>query len=174
MLALQSPAIVGRLVLESPSAGIADPTERAARRDADEALAHALERDGVQEFVTHWEALPLFASHSRLSPAVRRELHAGRLRNDAEGLAASLRGAGQGTMPSLSDRLAEVRSPTLVVAGEFDPVRRRSESVAAGIPGAQLVVVPDAGHTPHLETPSAFREAVLSFLLPSIPTQEAN
>jgi len=33
------------------------------------------------------------------------------------------------------------------------------------IPGAQLAVIEEAGHTPHLEQPRAFHEIALPFLL---------
>ena len=149
-LAIGDPPAVRRLVLESPSAGIADPAERAARRAADEALGVEIERDGIPAFVAYWESLPLFAAQSALPEAARRRLHAERLRNDARGLAGSLRGAGQGAMSPLHDRLAAIWVPTLVVGGALDPVRARAEFVASRIPGARLVLIDGAGHAPHL------------------------
>ncbi|HSM34034.1 MAG TPA: alpha/beta fold hydrolase, partial [Anaerolineae bacterium] len=62
VMALAHPGLVGRLVLESPSAGIVDAVARSARRQADERLARILERDGIEAFVAGWEAQPLFAS----------------------------------------------------------------------------------------------------------------
>ena len=41
-------------------------------------------------------------------------------------------------------------------ARSIRPAALAPTSVAAGIPGARLAVVADAGHTPHLETPSHF------------------
>ena len=68
-------------------------------------------------------------------------------------------------MEPLHDRLAEVRAPTLVIAGALDPTGcDRAAAIAAGIPGARLAVVADAGHTPHLETPSTFRSLAIDFL----------
>jgi 2-succinyl-6-hydroxy-2,4-cyclohexadiene-1-carboxylate synthase len=163
-LALAEPTIGSRLVLESPSAGIADPAEREARRAADETLAADIERDGIPAFVDRWEELPLFASHAALPDATRGRLHDQRLRNDPAGLAASLRGAGQGVMSPFHSRLVEVRVPTLVVCGALDPARPRAAFVAAHIPGAGLVEIPGVGHTPHLESPARFRAAVLPFL----------
>ena len=64
-LALDRPEVVLRLVLVSASPGIADDTERAARRDADERLAQELERDGVDAFLERWLAQPLFATLPR-------------------------------------------------------------------------------------------------------------
>jgi len=170
-LALVEPSVVSRLVLESPTAGISDPGEREARRAADDRLASEIERDGIAAFVDGWEALPLFATHATLPAAARARLHDQRLRNKPAGLAASLRGAGQGVMAPLHDRLGEVGSPTLVICGALDPARRRSELVAAGIPGARLTEIPGVGHTPHLESPAGFRAAVIPFLNATNPQE---
>jgi pimeloyl-ACP methyl ester carboxylesterase len=152
-------------VLESPSAGPTTERERSARRVVDEARAERLERDGITAFVDEWEREPVFASHATLPPSVAAMLRAERLRNRPAGLAASLRGAGQGMMEPLHDRLHEVTSPTLVLAGALDPTgRARADALAAGIPGARLEIVADSGHAPHLETPATFRSLVLAFL----------
>ncbi len=157
VLALRHPSVVRGLILESPSAGIHDATERARRRAADEALAGQLERDGLASFVETWEAQPLFASQSALPDDLRARLRTERLAHDPRGLAASLRGAGQGVMVPLHDRLAVVDCPALVIAGALDPVGlKRAGEVAAGLPAARLEVVSDAGHAPHLEQPEAF------------------
>jgi 2-succinyl-6-hydroxy-2,4-cyclohexadiene-1-carboxylate synthase len=170
-LAIDHPGAVGRLVLESPSAGIAQPDERVRRRAADEALAEAIERDGVGAFVDRWEAQPILAGHAALPPAVRARLRRERLGHSAAGLANALRGAGQGAMAPLAGRLAEVVGPTLIVAGTLDPVgRERAVAVAAGIPGARLELVDGAGHTPHLERPAVFRRLVVAFLA-GVPAQ---
>lgn len=66
------------------------------------------------------------------------------------------------------DRLEELRSlelPTRVVVGAEDraflgPSRRMAEA----IPGADLVVVPDAAHSPQFENPTAWWDAVAPFL----------
>jgi pimeloyl-ACP methyl ester carboxylesterase len=163
-LAIARPARVARLVLEAPSAGIADPAQRLARRDADEALALGLERDGIAPFVDAWERMPVLAGEARVGGGARHSLRAIRLGHDPAGLAASLRAAGQGATEPLHDRLGEVSAPTLVIVGSDDPVRQRAEAVAEGIPGARLARVPGAGHAPHLEAPAAFIRLVLDFV----------
>lgn len=169
-LALDHPGAVRRLVLESPSAGLAEPTERAARQAADERLADLLERDGIEPFVRVWETQSIFASQAALRLTVRARLRASRLANRPEALAASLRGAGQGVAPPTHARLATLRVPTLLVAGALDPIgRQRAEAMAVGIAGARLEIVADAGHTPHLERPAAFRRLVTSFLASPSP-----
>jgi 2-succinyl-6-hydroxy-2,4-cyclohexadiene-1-carboxylate synthase len=164
-LAIVHPRIVRRLVLESPSAGVASEPERIARRTADAVLADRLEREGIEAFVDEWERQPVFASHGRLPAATAHRLRSERLRNRPAGLAASLRGAGQGAMTPLHDRLAEVAAPTLVITGALDPAGcGRAERVAAAIPRARLEVLAGAGHTPHIEAPNAFRSLTLAFL----------
>ena len=164
-LAIAHPDVVGRLVLESPSPGIADSGEREARRAADEVLARRIERDGIAAFVAEWEAQPIFASQTALPKPAADRIRRTRLANRPDGLAASLRGAGQGSMEPLVDRLAGVRAPTLVIAGALDDqARPRAELVAAGIPNARFAVVDGAGHTPHDEQPGRFRRIALDFL----------
>jgi 2-succinyl-6-hydroxy-2,4-cyclohexadiene-1-carboxylate synthase len=164
-LAVAHPASLRRLVLESPSAGLATESERRSRQAADEARAVRLERDGIEAFVDEWEREPVFASHAALPPVPAVTLRAERLRNRPAGLAVSLRDAGQGSMEPLHDRLATVRVPTLVITGALDAAgRARAEGIADGIPGARLEVVAGVGHTPHLEAPSTFRSLAISFL----------
>jgi 3-oxoadipate enol-lactonase len=61
------------------------------------------------------------------------------------------------------DRLGSVAVPTLAVAAADDPSTPPAELqlVAAGIPGANLAVVPDAAHLVNVERPDAFASAVL-------------
>ncbi len=66
------------------------------------------------------------------------------------------------------DQLAEMATlacPTLVVVGvEDEPFLAGSRAMAATIPGAELVVIPDAGHSPQFENGAAWLEALRSFL----------
>ena len=164
-LAVTHPDVVGRLVLESASAGLPTEAERASRRAADEALAARLEADGIEAFIDDWERNPVFASQASLAPDRSARIRAMRLGNDPAGLAASLRAAGQGAMEPLFDALPSVTARTLVIAGELDAVGRpRAERVAAAIPGARLEIVRGAGHAPHDEAPDAFRDLVVAFL----------
>jgi 3-oxoadipate enol-lactonase len=65
-----------------------------------------------------------------------------------------------------SARLPQIDKPTLVIAGEIDPGTpvAMSETIARAIPGAKLVVLPQASHLSVLEQPGAFRDAVQRFL----------
>ncbi|HEV7735634.1 MAG TPA: 2-succinyl-6-hydroxy-2,4-cyclohexadiene-1-carboxylate synthase [Candidatus Binatia bacterium] len=164
-VALVHPKRVERLVLESTSAGIADTAARAARADADAALAEAITRDGVAAFAARWVAQPLFASQCRLPAGIRDREHAIRCGNSAAGLAAALRAFGPGTQTSLWHRLGEIRTPTLLIAGEHDaPYRAHADAMAARLPDGSVAVVPDAGHAVHLENPTRFTATVAAFL----------
>jgi 2-succinyl-6-hydroxy-2,4-cyclohexadiene-1-carboxylate synthase len=163
-LAIARPEVVRRLVLEAPSAGIADAAARAARVAADAERARLAVTEGIEAFATRWEAQPVLAGEMALAPETRARQAAIRRANTPLGLAASLVYGGQGAMEPLDRRLAAVASPTLVVVGTDDPARARAEVVAAGIPGARLALVDGAGHAPHLERPERFHALVLDFL----------
>jgi pimeloyl-ACP methyl ester carboxylesterase len=62
-------------------------------------------------------------------------------------------------------RLREVSVRTLVVVGEEDATFVGvSHEVAGAIAGADLAVIPNAGHSPQLENPAAWRAVVDGFL----------
>jgi pimeloyl-ACP methyl ester carboxylesterase len=71
--------------------------------------------------------------------------------------------------PTLLDRLGAVTVPTLVVWGESDRIVTPAygRAVAAAVPGAQFVEIPQAGHLPHLEAPDATWAAIAPFLAKS-------
>jgi 2-succinyl-6-hydroxy-2,4-cyclohexadiene-1-carboxylate synthase len=164
-VAVAYPDRVRSLVLESASPGLADSAERRARIDSDEALAQRLECDGLASFVDYWAQLPLFASQERLPEPVRADLRAERLQNNVQGLANTLRALGTGVQSPLWDRLAAVKTPTLLIAGALDTkFVAINRDMADAMPRAQLVIVPDAGHTVHLEQPAVFDRLVLAHL----------
>ena len=165
-LAITEPALVRGLILESPSAGIVDARERATRVTADSSLADQIERDGLEAFVDDWEALPPFATERRLPVAIQARIRRDRLRNRPDGLAASLRGAGQGVMEPLVDRLKkEIRCPVLVVAGALDVGGvERAVAIARRVPSVRMLLLPERGHAPHREAPVRFRQILLDQL----------
>jgi pimeloyl-ACP methyl ester carboxylesterase len=68
--------------------------------------------------------------------------------------------------PDALPALASIGVPTLVIVGEDDAVTPPSaaEQLARRIPGAELVMIPKAGHLSNLENAEAFNSAVISFL----------
>ena len=161
-LAVDRPELVQSLALVGASPGLADAGERAARREADEALAADIERKGTAAFLEDWLAQPLFAT---LRPAAD-DLEA-RLANSPAGLARALRRLGAGAQEPLWDRLGELKMPVLAVTGEQDAKfsRLAEEMVAAIGVNAQAVALAGAGHAAHLERPVSFHRLLTAFLL---------
>ena len=163
--AVAHPERVVALLLESASPGIADPGERAARQASDDALADRILRNGVPAFVAEWEALPLFSSQARLPAAMREAQRAQRLANNPLGLANSLRGMGAGAQAPVWEALPLLTMPVVLLAGaEDEKYVGLARAMAERLPGAQVIVAPDAGHTIHLEQAQVFRETVHRFL----------
>jgi pimeloyl-ACP methyl ester carboxylesterase len=77
-----------------------------------------------------------------------------------------------GALRALRDRpdstatLKAIRVPTLVLAGEEDQLiaLEVGERMAAAIPGARFVTIPDAGHLAPLEQPIPTSSALAEFL----------
>jgi 2-succinyl-6-hydroxy-2,4-cyclohexadiene-1-carboxylate synthase len=159
------PQRVRRLILESASPGLGSPEEREARVASDSALADRIERGGLPAFVDYWENIPLFASQKRLPQVVQAQVRAGRLAASPLGLANSLRGLSTGRQPSYWEALPTLPASTLLIAGELD---NKYAQIAAQMEmflrRAALQLIPNAGHTVHLEAPDDFSQQVLNFL----------
>ena len=69
--------------------------------------------------------------------------------------------------PKLPYRLHRIDIPTLFIWGESDQVVTPSygESFRSMIPGARMIVIPRAGHSPHVEQPETFVNHFLEFTL---------
>jgi 2-succinyl-6-hydroxy-2,4-cyclohexadiene-1-carboxylate synthase len=166
--ALACPGAVERLVLVSGTAGIDDPVERLERRRADEAMASELDPPGggamalpVEAFLRRWMSAPLFAGIGPEADGLDE-----RRRNTGPGLASSLRRAGTGTQLPLWDKLGRLSMPVLVVTGRLDPKfttlgRRMTDAIGDN---ARHVVIPGAGHAPHLQRPDTVAELVRGFV----------
>ena len=149
---------VERLVLIGASPGIADEGERSARQRADEELAGEIERSSIEEFARRWAQTPVLAG---LPAAALDAAHADRLRSTPAGLARALRGLGTGALPSLWERLGELSIPVTLVVGERDSkFGAIAVEMARGMPEAEVVVAPGAGHAVHLEAPEAIARAL--------------
>jgi pimeloyl-ACP methyl ester carboxylesterase len=61
---------------------------------------------------------------------------------------------------------AKIKVKTLVIGGEMDGADfpQLAKHVADTIPGAELVILPNLGHVPHLEAPELFYPPLLKFL----------
>jgi proline iminopeptidase len=63
------------------------------------------------------------------------------------------------------DQLGVIIKPTLVMTGAYDRTctPRASRALHAGIPGSELVIVPDAGHMTFIEQPDIYFSTIRAF-----------
>ena len=158
---LAHPERVERLVLIGATAGIEDPLgTRAAPEPQTTPSPIASTRSASNASSRNGSPVRSSPGSTPSTPDVE-----ARLVNSAAGLATSLRHCGTGTQEPLWDRLAEIRCPTLVVAGEIDAkFTDLGRRLADAIPDARLEIVTGAGHSVHLEQPATTARLVASFL----------
>ena len=163
--ALTYPQLVRRLILVSCRPGIKDDAKRERRKAEDEGLAMMLEENGIGQFVAWWENNPALKPTKPYSRSTAEHIRSRRLSQDHIGLAGCLRGLGQGSSPSLWDRLGELSMPCLAIAGEADEtfVQEMGEMVEA-LPKGKLAVVPESGHAVHRESKDSLVNIVRGFL----------
>jgi pimeloyl-ACP methyl ester carboxylesterase len=69
------------------------------------------------------------------------------------------------TFESMLPALADLAVPTTVLVGEHDVgLRAGADALAETVPGAELVVIPDAAHSPQEESPARWLDAVRAHL----------
>ncbi|MBS1895523.1 MAG: alpha/beta fold hydrolase [Actinobacteria bacterium] len=154
-LALEHPEAVGTLALIGSTIGRAGNPDAVADLGA---RADALEREGVEEWSRHRIDRVLAPGASpQLRETVRRTMVSNVRPAGFRHAARTLAGTDH------RDRLSEIDVPTLVVAGAEDGVTGPPEArlLAAGISGAQMLVVPDAGHLTNQEQPAVVNAALL-------------
>lgn len=86
------------------------------------------------------------------------------LDSSREGIAAALRG--MAARSAAFDLLPQITVPTLVLVGADDQISPPDEmqQIAASIPGAEFVQIPDSGHLAPMENPHAANESLKRFL----------
>lgn len=162
---------VASMICLGTSPGIADPQERAARRQADWHQADTLLADGLDSFVAAWLNQPLFASlEQRMSKQEFADYRRQRLANDPENLAMCLRYLGTGSMTPLHSRLKEVSFPSLWLAGEDDPKYRSiALEMAQQMPNSQMAVIRHSNHATYLENQAETMRHIRNFLAAAVP-----
>ena len=118
---------------------------------------------GFEALIDEWLP-PMVAEANRANPAIyaplwRMNVEAGQAVFDAQ-IAALL------NRPPVDDLLPRIHCPALVMTGELDvwsPPSQHRE-IADAIRGAELVIVPGAGHMIQLEAPEAVNAAIARWL----------
>jgi pimeloyl-ACP methyl ester carboxylesterase len=143
---LAHPGRVRALMLFDTGPGFRNPEARAAWNARAFARAAELETNGLAAL--------------RGSDETRLGSH-----RSARGLAGAARGMLAQEDARLIDSLPTIAVPTLVLVGSDDThFLGAADYMAAKIPGARKVVIPNAGHASNLDQPEAFNAAVREFL----------
>ncbi|KER09669.1 MAG: hypothetical protein HY22_09995 [[Candidatus Thermochlorobacteriaceae] bacterium GBChlB] len=161
----QYPHATRSLVLSDTRAEADTDTARQSRME----FIAAIEKNGVEEAVTRMVP-KLFGETTKQTKPQLTELASTIIRgNTATAVIDQLKAlAGRADSVEL---LGRISVPTLVVVGEEDVLTPPdlARAIHHGIQASKLVVLPNAGHLPNLETPEAFNEA-LRLHLETLPT----
>ena len=163
--ALQQPDLANRMVLIGATAGLEGDGERRQRRAADSELAARLRREGPEDFLDYWLALPLFAGLT-----ADQQFRSERLEHWGSGVAKTLELRGTGSMEPLWGQLGDLTISTLVIAGAEDLkfAEIGNQLVATMGSAARFEAITGAGHACHL----THAAAVAGLLQDSDPSSE--
>ena len=143
------------------------PEERERFRADSAGIVERFEREGMAAVADTYAMGPTRVQFLDKDPVGWHEFHELLRNGSAKGHALTMRGV-QMTRPSLyelTDRMAKLEVPTLVITGDEDePCLEPALHMKRTIPTAGLVILPKSGHTINLEEPEAFNRAVLDFV----------
>jgi len=162
-LVINYPKYFDKVILESTSPGLKSKTDQVERIEQDKKLAKKILNTNFNDFIEIWYRQPLFASLRCDEVKLRRMIET--RKDNSEGYALSLLNMGTGVQPSLWGKLKNIKTPTLLIAGELDvKFKTIAKEMAVLIPGANLNIIPNAGHNVHFEMPEIYVETVNNFL----------
>jgi pimeloyl-ACP methyl ester carboxylesterase len=116
--------------------------------------------DAMAEFAM--SANPNVAERLKIDPGAKDEFYAYYRKLTPVGYANALRALL--AMDHITDRLREIRKPTLLIGGDRDPSLEPMTVIARKIRGATLVVLSPASHFANRDQPEAWNRAALDFL----------
>lgn len=155
-LGIHAPERLERLVLANTAARIGSA-------DGWRARAAAVRAGGMEDIAAgspaRWFTPVFVETQAELVRSMQATLRA----TDPEGYAACCDAL---AAADLREAIGQIRVPTLIIAGTFDPVTTVEDArcMQRAIPGALLAGLP-ASHLSNLEAPEPFAEAVQAFLL---------
>lgn len=155
----QAPERVAKLALLDTAAR-PDTPEQSAQRKLQIELARAGRFAEVPDLL-----FPKYVAASRRTDEVLRALVRGMAEETGPEAFARQQTAIMGR-PDSRPGLAAITCPALVLVGERDELTPpdRAEEIAAVVPDARLVLVPEAGHLSTIERPEAVTAALVDFL----------
>ncbi len=156
--------LIKGLVLIGANPGIREERLRHERLRWEAELCQRLRDEGVEDFMSYWQSLPIINTQNRIPDHIRLPMRERRLLCNPEGLTQSLRTMGTGSMVSLWDALPNIECPVLYCAGEEDQKYcSMGQEVVEQLPHGQFAALAGAGHAAHLEAIEASGKAVLNW-----------
>jgi pimeloyl-ACP methyl ester carboxylesterase len=165
---LDHPNMVSGLVLGG--AGLS--SEKQTSVESVRTLSALAKNEGLERAIGMVTRMPSFVSPGNVS--ARRRIRQMYLDNrDVFAAEFPLVTLWQPTMPPASERLGEIKAPTLIVVGENDnpATVARSERLLSSITGAQKVLIARSGHMVNMDAPAEFNRVVLAFLSSTVVGQ---
>ncbi|MBY0399989.1 alpha/beta hydrolase [Myxococcota bacterium] len=159
---VRHPERIAALVLVASGPGFKNPEAKAAWAAQVERTASFLETRGFEAFVAGRAGATCIGHRPEL-PAAQRAAKA----IVAQGVAGVARFGREVSAPAppVIDELPAMDVPALVLVGEHDQAfLRAGEVMAAKLPRARHVVIPDAGHIVNIEQAERFDRELLGFL----------
>lgn len=157
-LAIRRPELVSRLIIANSTSAYP-----AAVREVWQQRITTVQSQGIEVIADAVMGRYFHAQFRAERPATVASFRRRLVTTDPEGYVGCCNAVGT---VDTTDRLPQVKAPTLVIAGELDegaPVSM-SETMVNQISGAKLVVIKDASHLAVAEQPGAFIAAVQEFL----------
>ncbi len=144
---LKHPERTRALLIIDTGPGYRKDDARAVWNERAEKTAQGFERDGLTVLKSRSKEMAMSTHRS------------------ADGLIKAARGMLAQKDARVMEWLPQIKIPSLVVVGGEDkPFIGPSEYMAAKIPGAQLIVIPHAGHAANIDQPKHFNDAILGFV----------
>ncbi len=162
---LADPNLYTTAIVVGASPGIESVKGRQERLDQDRILAGRLESEGLDAFLSRWEAMPMFRNLSKLPSEDQLRLREMRRSHDPIQLAQALRELSVGGQEYLVPQMAGLNVPILYIAGEEDKkFVDVGTSLAAQLPECAFRSVAGAGHAVHLEAPQVVARLISAWL----------
>lgn len=141
------PERVRALLIIDTGPGYRKDDARAVWNERAEKTAQSFERNGLERLKSQSKEMAMSTHRS------------------SDGLIKAARGMLAQRDARVMESLPNIKAPSLViVGGEDTPFIGPSEYMAGKIPGAQLIIIPHAGHSANIDQPHAFNAAVMSFV----------
>lgn len=158
-----NPDLFHGLILESTTNGIEDDTKRKERQQIDQKRADAIESN-YKTFLSNWEEAALFKSPFAVNQKRMTQYHQIHLDQNANAMAASLRGFGTGFMTPVTAYSTEFSQPSMLIAGSADEKYKRiNKKLTSFFSNVHLCFI-EAGHRVHLDNPSELINEITNFI----------